>query len=101
MQKSTQTQQPKLRAIYSTTLREGVRKWLAGASRKTLPGRGELGKNSVPKRYKQVILDVLGLKDWSDAIRLRKQARGAAKRAAKVEQKREAKSDAASQRRAA
>jgi hypothetical protein len=99
--KATKPQYPKITARYSVEFREGARQWLDGASRRKLPGRAKLGKDGVPNKYRQVIMDLLGCKTWSDALKIRRQYRSAAKKAAKVEQKREAKSDAASQRRAA
>jgi hypothetical protein len=96
-----QTPKITIKALFTPAIREGVRRWLAGASRKTLPGRKDLGKGECPKTYRKTIMAVLGVKSWPEAMRLRKQARSAAKKAAKGAQKREAKSDAASQRRAA
>jgi hypothetical protein len=99
--KATKQQTPKILAKYSVEFRDGTRKWLDGADRKSLPGRAKLGKAGVPRRYKQVIMDLLGVRSWPEALRLRKQARSAAKKVAKADQKKEGTSDAPSQRRAA
>src|SRR5690348_11421871 len=58
--KQTQQTQPKVKALLSGQAREGVRKWLAGANRKSLPGRASLGKDGAPKTYKATIMAILG-----------------------------------------
>jgi hypothetical protein len=78
--KPTTMQVPKIKALFTPQLREGARMWLQGKSRKQLPARAQLGKNGAPKSYKAVIMALLSVKSWPEALRLRKAARAAAKK---------------------